>query len=88
MTVISPAGVDVDAYVISGPGWHARHRDGYVTLAVDTERLDVSEAIIALLPAHRRRLWTLEFSFENELGWDVYLLERDHALSANLVTDL
>lgn len=77
MTLIYQAEAEpADAYVITGPGWVARSRDGYTLLAVDSERLDVSEAIIAILPIHRRRRWTVEYAFENEIGWDVYLLER------------
>jgi len=76
MQPLTATATALDAYTVTGPGWNARFRDGYVQLTVDPERIDVSRAISALLPTSRRRLWTVEFAYEDASGQDVYYLER------------
>lgn len=76
------------AEVIGGVGWRAEVHYAHILLAVDPLYADrLAGAVSKLIAKPQRRFWTVEFMYEDDHGWDVYLIERNlvsNALQTNL----
>jgi hypothetical protein len=67
----------------TGDGWYAEIQLSSMYLSVSPVGDMLPDALETLLSPTQRMFWTIQWSYEDEAGWDVYLL---HRLSPTLVT--
>lgn len=73
MTVLA---VQAPETVISGEGgWHAEIYHSHTIIKVAPQGDGISAAVAQLVPAEQLRLWTLEWVYQTDAGWDVYVFE-------------
>lgn len=78
MTLAQQAPVH-EAFTLEGAGWRATIYFGYIYVACDPEAGDtLPDALEGVLTATQRKVWTVEWSHEDDDGWQVYLLDRQH----------
>ena len=64
------------AAVASGSQWHADIYRTHIVLRVGPMG-SVTAAVEHCVAPTQLRFWNLEWIFEDEFGWDVYLFERE-----------
>lgn len=63
-------------FVTEGNGWRLELFDGYATLSVDEEEIDVETVVETLFTPALRPYWSIT-PIRSESKWEVYLLERE-----------
>lgn len=63
-----------DTQLVTGHGWAAIVLPETIYLHVDPDGDPLPGAVDTLLGVSRRPYWTVEWSHQDEFGWDVYLL--------------